>query len=227
MQSNEEKKVMLKDTPYSVLKKNARAYEIMLLREQEECSFADIGRKLHISPKYVRQIYHELKYKQLRLYVKHIAFTLGHESIAQIRVILNQAFDCYQDGAYVSAYFEKIYGYILTEYRAGEPGAPEKLMQTLPPFHHELSRDTVLRVVELHEADGKPYADIAKELNITQAKAKSTYDAYYCELLSELVDFLQDQARTPEERESIRSYVYGGNKSYKTRYELLKEKYSI
>ncbi len=217
----------MKDTPYSALKKDARAYEIMLLREQKEYSFTDIGKKLHMSTQYARLKYHELKYKQLRLYIKHIAFTLGYESIAQFRMILNQVYDCYQDSVYVSAYFEKEYGDILTEYRAGEPGAPESVMQTLPPFHFQFSQDITLCVVELRETYKKQYADIARELNITRAKAKSIYDAYYCTLLTELVGSLQSRAKTPEERKEICSYVYGGNTSCKVRYEMLKKKYPL
>ena len=40
---------MLQDIPYSELKKNERAYRILLLRDQEGKSFAQIASEYHIS----------------------------------------------------------------------------------------------------------------------------------------------------------------------------------
>ena len=36
---------MLKNIPYSVLKQNGRAYEMMLLRDQHDNTFADIAKE--------------------------------------------------------------------------------------------------------------------------------------------------------------------------------------
>lgn len=67
----------MKDIPYSILKQDERAYEIMLLRDQYGNTFTDIARECEISVARVVQIYNKIKIKQIRLYINHIAVVFG------------------------------------------------------------------------------------------------------------------------------------------------------
>ncbi len=77
------------------------------------------------------------------------------------------------------AYLEKKYKDILTEYRDGEPGMPTQFVKSMPPFKPNLSKKTVARVVEIREVEKASFLAIAKELRMTQAKAKHTYEMFY------------------------------------------------
>lgn len=61
---------MLYATPYKKLKKDALAYQIMLLRDQQNLSFADIAQKCNINNS-ARVIYKykTIKIEQIRLYL--------------------------------------------------------------------------------------------------------------------------------------------------------------
>ena len=59
-------KLPLKDIPYSILKKDGRAYEIMLLRDQYDNTFTDIAAEFELSVTRVTQIYFRLKVRQIR-----------------------------------------------------------------------------------------------------------------------------------------------------------------
>lgn len=59
--------IMLKDIPYSELKEDRRAYDIMILRDQYNNTFADIAKEYGISLVRARELYSRIKVKQIRL----------------------------------------------------------------------------------------------------------------------------------------------------------------
>lgn len=212
---------MLKDIPYSVLEQDERAYEIMLLRDQHGNTFTDIAKEFEISVARVMQIYHQLKFKQIRLYINHIAVVLGHESASQIREVYNEAYECYQDRTYACAYLEKRYKAILIEYRDGEPGMPSHFIRNMPPFQPKLSKKTVSRVVELRDVEKASFVTIAKEMRMTQAKAKHTYEMHYHKQVLALIHALQEKADSEEEKAAIWNYYFRRYHSSKKRYDML------
>lgn len=112
----------MKDIPYSELKKDKRAYDIMVLRDYYNNTFTDIARGFKISFIRAKQLYSRTKKKQIQLYIRHISIALGYENTAEVRQVFEIAERCYQDDSYACAYLEKEYKDILDEYRAGEPG---------------------------------------------------------------------------------------------------------
>lgn len=212
---------MLKAVPYDAIKKNQRAYDIMLLREQQGKTLAAIAKEYGVSPNRIREIYNRQKRKQARLYIVRIAQALGKETVGSIEKVYEQALDCYQDRVYACAYLEKEYGDILTPYRQGEPGASQGLIQSLPPLKPRMDQETAARIVEMREAESASFAQIARALDITRAKARHTYDWYYRQRAMELIQPLMDQARTQEERWEIWNRYLRGSASPKRRYEML------
>lgn len=211
----------MKDIPYRTLKQDKRAYEIMLLRDQYENTFADIAKEFEMSVAWVVQIYNKLKVQQSRLYINHIAEVLGHENTSQVREVFDAAYKCYKDFSYACAFLEKKYTDILTTYRDGEPGMPPSFIKSMPPFKPKLSKKTIARVIEMREVQKKSFIAIAKELRMTQAKARHTYEAFYHKKVLELIIDLQEKAETDEEKRAIWEYCYRGYKSAKTRYDML------
>ena len=212
---------MLKDIPYSTLKQNQRAYEIMLLRDQHANTFADIAAACEISAARVAQLYNILKIKQIRLYINHIAMLLGHNDTSQVRRVYDDAYECYRERSYACAYLEKKYSDILTEYRDGEPGMPAQFVRHMPPFKPKLSKETVARVVEMRELEKASFVSIAKELRMTQAKAQHTYEMFYHKRVLALVKALEEKAESREEKDAIWARCFKGNKSAKKRYDML------
>lgn len=211
----------MKDIPYSILKQDERAYEIMLLRDQYANTFTDISREYEISVARVVQIYNKLKIKQIRLYINHIATVLGYSSTSQIRKVYIYAYECYQEWSYACAYLEKKYKDILTEYRDGEPGMPAQFVKSIPPFKPKLSKETVARVVEMREVEKASFVAIGKELRMTQAKARHTYEMFYHKQVLELIKALEEKAESREEKSAIWEYYFRGNKTAKKRYDML------
>lgn len=117
----------MKDIPYSTLKQDERAYEIMLLRDQHDNTFTDIANEYSISVVRVRQIYNKTKIKQIRLYIQHISIELGHENTSQIRKIYDDAYECYQDWTYACAYLEKNIKTFWTSTESGNRVYPHNL----------------------------------------------------------------------------------------------------
>ena len=212
---------MLKDIPYSVLKEDGRAYEIMLLRDQYDNTFTDIASEFELSVTRVTQIYYRLKVRQIRLYINHVSIALGYDSTSQLRKVFNEVEECYQDYTYACAYLEKKYKDILTEYRDGEPGMPTQFIKGMPPFKPKLSKKMIARVVEMREAEKASFITIGKELRITQAKAKRTYEMFYHEQVLELVKALQDKAESDKEKRAIWEYCFRGYRTAKKRYDML------
>lgn len=212
---------MLKDIPYSVLKQKERGYEIMLLRDQHGNTFTDIAKEFEISVTRVKQLYDNLKRKQIRLYINHIAAALGYESCSQIQKVYDNAYECYQDWTYACAYLEKKYKDILMEYRHGEPGMPAQFIRNMPPFKPKLSKKTVARVIELRDIEKASFAAIAKEFRMTQAKARHTYEWFYHKKVLALIEALQEKAESREEKAAIWDYYFRRCHSSKKRYDML------
>lgn len=212
----------MKDIPYSELKKNKRAYDIMVLRDYYNNTFTDIAKDYEMSFIRVRQLYSRTKIKQIRLYIRHISIALGHENTTQVRKVFEIANECYQDYSYACAYLEKEYKDILDEYRAGEPGAPELLIKNLPPLKRRLNKKTISRIIEMRETEKATYDMIAKKFHITPEKAKRTYDIFYHQKVLEHIDALEKKAKDLDERAAIyRRYFGPGRKSPKNTYEMI------
>lgn len=212
---------MLKDIPYSVLKEDERAYEIMLLHDQHGNTYTNIAKEYEISVARVVQIYNKMKIKQKHLYIHHIAVVLGHESTEQVNKVYHDADECYQDRTYACAYLEKKYKDILTEYRDGEPGMPAQFIKSMPPFRPELSEETIARVVEMREAHKASFVTIAEELHMTGAKAKHTYESFYRKKVLKNIKELQEKTQSNKEKDAIWDYYFERNISSKKRYDML------
>lgn len=212
---------MLREIPYSTLKGDRRAYEILLLRDQEDRTFREIGKEHEISPIRARQIYSRIKIRQISLYIRHISIALGHENTAQVRKIFETASECYQDFPYACAYLEKEYKDILDAYRAGEPGMSERSIQKLPPLRRRLSQKMISRIVEMRETERATYAVIAEEMRITPEKARHVYDGFYHQKVLKHVKALQENAASPEEQWAIWRRYFGRYQSAKKIYEMI------
>lgn len=214
---------MIKDIEYSVLKENKRAYEIMLLRDQYDNTFADIAKEYEISVGRVRQIYIQIKIKQIRLYINHISVKLGHENTFQVRKIYNEAYECYQEWTYACAYLEKKYKDILDEYRNGEPGMSTQFIKHMLPFKAKLSKKTIERIIVMRENEKLSFIAIGKKLKITQSKAMRVYEWFYHKKFLELIKVLQEKTENQEEKRAIRDYYFRGYKTAKKRYDMIIE----
>ena len=210
---------MLKDIPYGVLKQNERAYEIMLLRDQHNNTFADIAKEYEISLERTKQIYTKIKINQIRLYINHISIVFAHENVSQIRAVFENAYECYQDYFYACAYLEKKYKNILIDYREGEPGIPLNFIKSMPPLKPKLSKKIVACIIEMREVKKMSYIAIGKELHMTQAKAKHTYDNFYHKQVLVLIRQLQKKATSREEEKAIWEYHFRSYKTPKKRYD--------
>ena len=98
---------MAKDIPYRELKKDKKAYEIMILRDQYENTFSDIANEYEISTERVKQLYSRIKIKQISLYIKHIVAVFKDKSENEIRKDYYDAIDFYKNYTCVCAYLEK------------------------------------------------------------------------------------------------------------------------
>ena len=132
-----------------------------------------------------------VSYTHLDVYKRqHIASVLGYESASQVENVFRNAYECYRDWTYACAYLEKKYKDILIEYRDGEPGMPIQFIRNMPPFKPKLSKKTVARVIELREVEKASFVTIAKELRMTQAKARHTYEMFYHKQVIALIHVL-------------------------------------
>ena len=214
---------MLKDIPYNELKKDKRAYEIMLLRDQYGNTFSDIASVYEISVNRAREIYRKLKFKQVQLYTNQIAFALGHPDTVQIMQEVSLANRFYWDKVYVCAYLEKTYPDILTEYRNGEPGMPEQFLKALPPLRKRLTPKEITLIVEMRETGRVSFSKIAKVLHITPEKARHAYNDFYRLQVAIMVKALQKNAKSEKEKMRIWEDCFRMNLSSKKRYEILCE----
>lgn len=215
---------MLKNPPYSTLKQDERAYEILLLRDQHDNTFTDIAKEYGITVARVSQIYSRIKVKQIRLYIHHIAAVLGHEDTSQVKKVYDKASECYQDRTFACAYLEKKYKAILDEYRAGEPGMPSQFVRGMPPFRPKLSQKTIARVIEMREVQKASYETISNELFLTRAKAKHTYEWFYHEQVLEILKTKEKEMTSHEEARALRDFCFKGNKTSKKRFDTLMDR---
>lgn len=194
---------MLKDIPYSELKKNEKAYQIVLMRDQQSKTYTQIAKELDISLDGVRQIYDRLKRKQIQLYINHIAFALGHENTDIIKSWYYEVNEWYQDWQYISGYFEKEYEEILREYRAGEPGMPEEFIEKIPPLQSGTSSELIATVVYMREMSNMGFARIGKNLNMTAEKARHTYEMFYNNLALALFGIYKMHSVSKAEKDEL------------------------
>lgn len=213
----------MKDIPYSELKEDRRAYDIMLLRDQYNNTFADIAKEYGISLVRARELYSRVKIKQIRLYIRHISIALGYDNTVEVRKVYDAAHECFQDFSYACAYLEKKYSSILVEYRAGEPGMPKEYIKNLPPLKKSLNPEIVSRIVEMREVEKATFTAIAKEMAITPEKAKHTYDMFYHQQVLDFIEPLQQEASSYEEKRAIWQHYFGKYRSAKKRYEMILE----
>lgn len=215
------------DIPYNTLKQDERAYEIMLLRDQRELTYAAIAKAYKRSVTWVTQKYKKAKTRQKEMYIRHIAIVLGHPNTEQIRRIYDAAYASYRSRAYASAYMEMRYQDILTEYRAGEPGMPRHFIEDLPPLMPEPSEETVARIVELREAQNASFIAIAKALGMTKEKVKRTYDGFYHAKVIAIIKSLQDKTENDTVKDEIGHRFFSGEISSKKRYERMMEELGL
>lgn len=212
---------MMNDIPYSELKKDKRAYDIMILRDQYNNTFAGIAKDYEISFIRARQIYSRIKRKQIRLYIRHLSIVLGYENTAQVGKVFETANECYQGFSYACAYLEKKYKNVLEEYRTGEPGAPQQFIKKLPPLKRKLSKETISRIIKMRETEKATFVAIAKEMDITPEKARVTYDDFYHQKVLKYVEALQKKAKSRDEKRAIWWRYFGKYRSAKKRYEMI------
>lgn len=209
----------LANPPYSILKQDKRAYEIMLLCDLYGNTYSAVAGEYSMSVSGITRIYRLLKRKQAMLYISCISAALGHENTLQIEAEYNDAYDCYQDLSYACGYFEKKYKDILAAYRCGEPGMPPQFLKSLPPFRRKLSKKTIARIVEMREAEKASFIEIGKKLHITREKARYTYDWFYHEKTLAFNKAMHKKAESNEEKIAIFKNCFNNNLSAKKRYD--------
>ena len=212
---------MLTDIPYNELKKDKRAYEIMLLRDQYGNSFSDIASVYEISGNCARKIYHKIKNKQVHLYARHIALALGHTNTARMMREVSLVDEFYWDIAYVCTYLEKTYYEILLDYRQGEPGMPRQSMRTLPPFRKRLSKNTIQKVVTMRENEGASFQKIARECKLTQPKARRVYEMFYHDKTLKIIEEMERKLKTCKEKMELEHDCFDNALNAKERYEMV------
>lgn len=98
---------------------------------------------------------------------------------------------------------------------------PAWFMKDRQPFSTKLRKKTVAHVIEMREADKAPFAAIAKELRMTPAKAKHTYEWFYHKQVVALITKLEQKAESLEEKAAIWAYYFKRYKTSKKRYDAL------
>lgn len=177
---------MLNDIPYKNIINNGRKYNVWVLRDVYDNTFSDIAKKYGVSVGTIVDNYNKILWLKVKYYVNHLSIVHGYENTAHFSKIWRSAYECYASAKYVVAYFEKEYADILSEYRNGEPGMPERILRNLPPFRNEFSKHTISSVIRLRETNGMTYAAIGKRLRMTKEKAGDLYIHYYHVLYYEL-----------------------------------------
>lgn len=215
---------MIREMPYSELKKDKRAYEMMLLRDWDGSTYANIAKEYGITHGRVVLLYNRVKNRQIRFYLIHIANALGHKDTLQIRKIYERAYECYQDKAYACAYLEKRYQKILEEYREGEPGMHPQFMKNMPPFRVKWRRGTIERVIQMREVEKASFPTIARALQMTREKARHTYEWFYHTKVLELIKAKEKEAKSAEEKQALWQFCFKGYQNSKDRYDALNKK---
>lgn len=209
----------MKDIPYSTLKKYERAYKIMLGREQENKTFAEMAKEYQLSLVRVREMYITEKRRQRQLYLKHLENVLPKSEFEKAIKKYNKAYDFYYDNFYLSAYLEKEYKEILEEYRKGEPGIPEEYIKKLPTLRNEPDKGEISRIVKMREEKKAKFGEIGEKFGLTKKKAKRVYEMYYHEKMLKFIEKKQEKAKTLEERDKIEKQYPERGLSPKEKYE--------
>ena len=207
---------MLSEIPYKNIMDNGRKYDVWVLRDVYENSFADIAKKYGVSVACVINNYEKILFLKMQYYINHLSIVQGYDGTAHFRKILSSAYDCYCGRKYTVAYFEKEYADILSEYRNGEPGMPERFLRDLPPLRIEFSKRTISSVIRLRETDGMTYVAIGKRLRMTKEKAEHLYNSYYHDLFYDLTEKLIEITGDKDLRDKYRKtfQVGSGKKKY-------------
>lgn len=211
------------DIPYTTIQENRLDYEIFLLRNQQGKTFKEIARLLQRSANCIRVRYNRVRYKQLCLYIRHIAVALGMENLQEIREEAAQAEEWYGNRTYALAYLEKKYASILDAYRGGEPALPPEIADSLPPIRDELKDEEIERIRRMRDEEKAPFAIIAQELCITPEKAETAYQFYYHQMTRKLERELREKAQTPEEKKAVWNFCFRTRESSARHYRDLKE----
>lgn len=212
---------MLKEIPYSTLKRNQRGFRILTLRNWYGRTFRDISAEYGITPIQAREIYNRIQIRQIHLYIRHISITFGYCDTLKIHKVFRTAYECYRSAPHVCAYLEQQYKEILDAYRAGEPGMSETFLRSLPPLKQSLSETEISRIVELRERKRASYSVIAEEMDLTPERAKHVYHDVYRRKLSVCVHELQESAESSDEKEAVWQRYMKQKQSSKKRYEML------
>lgn len=202
---------MLNEIPYKKIMEHGRRYEVWVLRDIYENTFADIAGEYGVSVACIMSDYEKILLLKMQCYVNHLSLVYGYEDTAHFRSIWSSANDCYCSRKYIVAYFEKEYAAILSAYRNGEPGMPERFLQDLPPLRTKFSKQTVSSVIRLRETDGMTYAAIGKRLRMTKEKAEHLYNSYYHNLYYTLTEKLIETTGDKNLRDKYRKNFQVGN----------------
>lgn len=183
---------MLSHIPYKKIIDSGRKYDVWVLRDVYDNTFVDIAREYGVSVACVISDYNRILSLKLDYYVNHLSIVHGYKDTIHFRKIWGSADDCYRGEKYIVAYFEKEYADILSKYRNGEPGMPERILRELPPLRNEFSKRTISSIIRLRETDGMTYTAIGKRLRMTKEKAEALYNYHYHVLYYQLSEkFIQ------------------------------------
>lgn len=201
---------MLSDIPYKNIMNTGRKYDVWVLRDVYGNTFPDIAKEYGVSVGTIVDNYYKILRLKARYYVNHLSIVHGYENSAYFREIWRSAYECYYSEKYVVAYFEKEYADILSEYRNGEPGMPERLLRDLPPLRNEFSKHTISSVIRLRETNGMTYAAIGKRLRMTKEKAEHLYNHFYHNLYYELSEKIMEVTGDKNLRDKYSKFFHVG-----------------
>lgn len=97
---------------------------------------------------------------------------------------------------------------------------PAQFLRNIPPFRHRLQKKTIARVIEMR-VEKATYTAIAKELHISPAKAKHTYEWFYHKQVVALIIELEQNAENQEEKTALWNYYFKVYRTSKERYTAL------
>lgn len=215
---------MLSDIPYKNIVDSGRKYDVWVLRDVYDNTFADIAREYGLSVATVVSDYNKIMSLKIKYYVNHLSIVHGFENTVHFIKMWHTAYDCYRGLKYVVAYFEKEYADILSEYRSGEPGMPELILRDLPPLRNEFSKRTISSIIRLRETDGMTYAAIGKRLRMTKETAEDLYNHHYHNLYYQISEKLMELTGDNDLRRKYRDTFQVG--SGKKKYDSLVSDYS-
>ncbi|MCI8842902.1 MAG: hypothetical protein HFF08_02170 [Oscillospiraceae bacterium] len=214
---------MLSDIPYKNLLDKGRKYDVWMLRDVYNNTFADIAREYRVSVSTIVSDYEKILFLKTKYYINHLSIVQGYENTAHFRKIWWSAFDCYCGIKYVVTYFEKEYADILKEYRNGEPGMPDEMIQALPPLRSKFNKRVISNIIYLRETEGLTYAAIGKRLRVTKEKANNLYNHYYHDLYFQLSERIMNITGDMDLRDKYQKAFHVGNG--KKQYDCLVEDY--